>query len=439
MTLDATGRLKDSEIMGGRLPDLGFEAHVAEGRLAGRVDGAFENFDPAHIASRPDLQGMVSGTVSASFTIADLAAPITPEAITADGHVSLTPSTVGGLKIDKVSVDASYANQVGEVRQLTLSGPDVKAEASGRVALDQSSASDLKYRIDAINIAELARLAGQEAIGGSATLEGTVTGNRSALKTAGTLDGSKLSYRENNVLDLNSKYTVTVPDLQLANAKVEATTEAVFIKAGAFEISQMTATTTYDQQKVAFTTHIKERTREVDATGEVILHPDHQEIHLPGLALRTQGVEWRSKPGTEATIKYRPEGIELDNVQLVSTDQSLSVDGTIALKGDAPSAALEVTAQNVDLLQLETLLLQNRGFSGKLNANAKLTGTIEAPAVDGHVEIHNGGFQSYKYESLIADVDYVGQRATVDATLTQTPAEKITVKGTAPMSLFRPS
>jgi translocation and assembly module TamB len=168
----------------------------------------------------------------------------------------------------------------------------------------------------------------------------------------------------------------------------------------------------------------------------VVLHPDHQELHLPQLAVRTAGVQWNIKPGTEATVKYSPAQIELANVQLVSADQFLSVDGTIALKGDAPTAALDVVAQNVDLQQLETLLLQNRGFSGRLNAKAKVTGTAAAPSVDGHVEIHDGGFQTYKYESLIADIDYVGRRVSVDGTLQQSATEGITVKGTAPLSLF---
>jgi autotransporter translocation and assembly factor TamB len=439
MTLDASGRLKDSEIMGGRLPDLGFSAQLANGELKAHADGRFENFDPARVAARPQLQGNVSGTVNADVTIADLSAPITPESITGSGQITLEKSTVGDLAIDSANIDATYANQLADVKQFTLTSPDVKAEASGRVALDQSSSSNLKYHVEAINIPELAKLAGQEGIGGSATVDGTITGNRSSLTTTGTLNGSNLSYQNNSALDLNSQYTVTVPDLQFAQARVDATTNATFVKAGALELNEVTAKTTYDQKKISFTTNLKEKTRELAATGDVILHPDHQEIHIPDLALRTQGVEWTTKPGTEMTIQYGQDRVQLDNVQLVSTDQFLSVDGTIALKGEAPSAALDVTAQNLDLQQLEKLLLQDRGLTGKLNANAKVTGTAAAPAVDGHIEIHNGGFQTYKYESLIADIDYVGQRATVDATLTQTPAERITVKGSAPMSLFRRS
>lgn len=439
MTLDASGRLNDTELMGGRLPDLGFEAHLAGGALKARAEGSFENFDPARIASQPRLQGNVTGTVNATVDIADLTAPITPEAITAAGQVTIADSTVGGLNIDSANIDAVYANQVGDIKTFTLASPDVTAEISGRLALDQTSSSDLKYHIEAIDIPALATLAGQEGVGGSATIDGTVTGNRASLVTSGTLDGSNISYNENNALDLNSKYTVTVPGLQIADARVEATTEGSFIKAAGLEITELTATTTYENKKVAFTTHIQERTRELSATGDVILHPDHQEIHLPDLAVRTQGVEWRIAPGTEVAVRYGQERIEIDDLQLVSADQSLTVDGTIVTKGEAPSAALDVTAQNVDLQQLETLLLQDRGITGKLDARATITGTTAAPTVDGHVEIRNGGFQNYKYESLVADVDYTGQRAIVDATLTQTPTERITVEGSVPMSLFRRS
>ena len=436
ITVDATGMLKNSEIMGGTLPELAFEAHLANGALAGKANGRFEHFDPARLTSRPQTAGDVTGTVNADFAIANVSAPITPDAITASGQLTLEPSTVGGLKIDSAAVDGSYANQGADIKRFTLAGPDVKAEASGRVALDEASPSNLKYHIEAVNIPELAKLAGQEGIGGSAILDGTVTGNRRSLTTVGTLEGSNLSYQKNNALDLDSQYTVTVPDLAFAKARVEATTTGTLIKVGAFELSQLTAKTTYADQRIAFTTNIKEKTRELDASGELILHADHQEVHLPSLAVRTQGVEWKTAPGSEATIKYAQERVELENVRLVSADQSLDVDGTIALKGEAPSAALTVKAANVDLQQLETLLLQNRGFTGRLSANAKVTGSVEDPTVDGHVEVHNGTFKTYKYESLIADVDYTGRRATIDATLTQTPTEKITAKGSVPLSLF---
>ena len=102
------------------------------------------------------------------------------------------------------------------------------------------------------------------------------------------------------------------------------------------QLNAVKATTTYEEQRLDFTTNIKEKTRELDATGQLVLHPDHQEVHLPQLAVRTQGVEWRTAPGSNATVKYGRGRVELENVNLVSGDQALDVSGTLALGGDKP-------------------------------------------------------------------------------------------------------
>ena len=439
MKLDATGRVTDSEFMGGRLPELAFDAHLDRGALSGRADGRFENFNPANISGRKELDGKATGTVNANVSIRDVGAPITPDAVTADGRAMLTKSTIGGLRIDSAEVDGKYASQVGDVTKFNIAGPDVKADASGRISLDGAAPSNLKYHIDAINLPELAKLAGQSNIGGAAILDGTVTGNRASLQSTGTMDGSNLSYETTSALDLNSRYTVTVPDLDVARAHVQASTDATFVAVGGTELNSVKATTTYDQQKLDFTTNIKERTRELDAAGQLILHPDHQEVHLPQLAMRTQGVEWRTAPGSHATVKYGRGLVEFEGVRLVSANQSLDVSGALALGSGAPSGAIEVDARNVDLKQLETLTLQNRGLTGTLNADAKISGSTASPAIDGKVEITKGGFQAYHYDSLVADIDYKGTRVGLDARLQQSPTEFITAKGSVPTSLFTAS
>lgn len=439
MKLDASGTLTTSALMGGTLPELTFEAHLDRGALTGRAAGNFNGFNPGQLAARKELDGNVSGTVNANFAIRDINAPITADAISADGQLGLTQSTVAGLRIDQADVDGRYAAQVGAITAITVTGPDVKLNASGRIALDRTTTSDLKYHVDAVNLAELARLAGQADVAGSAVLDGTVTGNAAALRTDGTLKGSSLAYQANNVLDLNSRYAVSVPELEFAKAHVEATTDATFVKAAGLELNSVTATTTYDENRLEFKTNIKEKTRELDATGQVLLHPDHQEIHLPELAIRTQGVEWRTAPGSEATVHYSADRIQLDGVRLVSGDQSLDLTGGLAV-GKEPSAdAIEVHARNVDLQQLQALALQDRGLTGRITADARISGSTSAPVVDGTVSIDNGGFQAYHYDSLHVKVDYSGTRIGVDAALQQSPNEAITVKGTVPTTAFEAS
>jgi translocation and assembly module TamB len=97
---------------------------------------------------------------------------------------------------------------------------------------------------------------------------------------------------------------------------------------------------------------------------------------------------------------------------------------------------MRVRVRHVDLARIESLLLQNRGFTGRLTADATITGSLSRPVVDGTLEVLEGGFQAYKYQSLVADVDYAANRITLDAKLAQGPGVAITAIGTVPMSVF---
>jgi translocation and assembly module TamB len=233
-----------------------------------------------------------------------------------------------------------------------------------------------------------------------------------------------------------------VPDLQFARANVQAQTTGTFIEAGGLTIQTLTANTTYANQTLNFQTHVAEAAnggakngpRQLDASGSVVFHPDHQEIHLPSLALRTQGVEWKTAPGSEAAIEYGANRITVDHFKLVNADQSIAISGTFAMGSNPQLGGITVDAKNVDVAQLEQLAMQNRGLTGRLNANATLSGNAKAPDVKGHIEVENGGFQSFKYQSLTADGSFANNRINIDARLQQAPGVELTAKGTVPMS-----
>ncbi|HMC02564.1 MAG TPA: translocation/assembly module TamB domain-containing protein, partial [Cellulomonadaceae bacterium] len=452
--LDASGIAVDAKVYGGTLPRMAYDAHLTNGALSGRANGEFRDLDPALIFAIPRLQGKASGTVDATFSVANTSVPITPDGIAADGRLTLVPSEIAGVRIDTADIQGQYANRRGDLRQATMKGPDLDLKASGPIALDQSGQSNVTYHVAATNLEHLSTLVNQP-LTGSAVFDGMLTGNASALKAAGTLDGSNLGYQTNKALDLNSTYTVTVPNLEIARAQVQAQSTGTFVHVGNFQFNTVVATTTYADRKLDFQAHIAEApsggqaekaagqsasgARELDAAGSVIFHPDHQEIHLPVLALRTQGVEWKTAPGSAATIKYGNNQIELQGVKLVNADQALDVEGTFSLGDNPQIGGIDVNARNVDIAQLEKLTLQNRGFTGRLNANAKIAGSAKAPAVTGHVAVANGGFQQFTYQSLTAEATYTNGRIGLDAKLVQTPGVELTAKGSLPRSALQPN
>ena len=145
-------------------------------------------------------------------------------------------------------------------------------------------------------------------------------------------------------------------------------------------------------------------------------------------------------PATEAAIQYGADKLTVLNLKLVNGDQTLGADGVLSLKGDDPSGTnLQVSATNIDLRQAEQLLLQDRGFSGRLNAQVTVGGTTGQPTANGHLDVSNGGFHNYTYESLTAEIGYTGNRVVLDAKLQQSPTESFTAVGTLPISLFQRS
>jgi TamB, inner membrane protein subunit of TAM complex len=437
LKLSATGTLTDTLMWGTHVPAMTFKSDIEDSALTVYAKGPFDQLNPAVVLERKELDGNVNGSVDGTLRIANLSEPVMPASIGFDGQVTLTPSLVGGVQIAAADVAGRYAGEVADIAQLHVKGPDVTLAASGRLATGRTSSSDLKYHIDAADITELGRIAGQEGLDGTLVLDGTITGNAASLETSGTLNGNRLAYGEQKVLDVDSKYAVTVADLDFVNAQVKATSEATFVEIGGVQVNRLTATTDYAKKRLEFETTVQERTRLLSATGSVIFHPDHQELHLPTLAVTAQGIEWRNAAGSEAAVQYGQNALTIKDLRLVSGDQALDVSGTLALDGEKSTGAIDVRARNVDLAQVETLLLQNRGFAGRLNADAKISGRLSSPAVDGKVEVADGAFQNYKYQSLTADVDYGDKRVKLDATLQQAPGVAITARGTVPTSAFQ--
>ena len=79
--------------------------------------------------------------------------------------------------------------------------------ASGPLSFNRSSSSQVKYHVDATNLAEIGRLMGQP-MSGSAIADGTLTGNATSLQASGTISGNNLSYQGNEALDLNGTFDV---------------------------------------------------------------------------------------------------------------------------------------------------------------------------------------------------------------------------------------
>jgi autotransporter translocation and assembly factor TamB len=427
----ASGTLSDTSVLGGRIPQLSFDGSLAHDNAHIKATGDFAGFDPAVASGRPAMKGTIGGTLDLDATVSGVSHGVTPESVQASGKVDLQPSTIGGLEISRASVDADYHDSTGEIRTLEIVGRDVNVSASGTLALNDSGASNLKLHADTPSLEQVGKLVDQP-MTGIAKVDATVTGNKRELQAQGTLVGNGIKYGDNGALTLSSDYSLKVPELNVNDLSVTANTHATFVSVGGQNINELSAKTDYGQKQVVFDATAKQPQRTLQAAGAVVLHPDHQEVHLKNVGLQTAGMTWQLAPGSTPTVRYGGNAVAIDELRLVNGDQQIAATGTFG----RPDDALKVTLTNVDVASVDAVLLRPPQLSGRVSASTVIAGTKEAPAIKADFTITQGGFRQFHYDTFGGTVNYAGKTVTLDTTLQENATARIQAKGQVPVALF---
>jgi len=435
LTLDASGTLVDSEIFGAQTPRLEFTTNLAEGNAHIVGNGEIRGLDPSAISGDTRIAGRVNGTVNVDVTLRDYVSGVTPESIDVSGRVDISQSTLGGIDIDMAIVNGMYQDRAGNLTELVVDGPDIHVKGQGPIALNDTGSSNLVLHVETPSLDRLGRIFGQDNLKGAATVDATVSGNGQELKASGMLDGANLGVGENTALDLDSMFDVRLPALKPADVIVHAKTNATFLKVAGQEVNELTADTTYSQQKLDFDATAKQGLRQLSAAGSALLHTDHREVHIGSLALQSENVVWKTDPASHPTIQYGNNRVVIDDITLVNADQRIEAQGAIGSASDT----LQVKAENVDVAQLDALALGDQRLAGRLNANATVSGTTASPRVAADFTLTGGAFRNFMFMSFAGKVDYAGSGVNVDVRLDQDPQSWLTAKGFAPTSLFRPT
>ena len=435
LALNAKGVLTDSTIFGGTLPSMTYAATILNRRLTLDADGSFRGFDGAVVTGYPAHKGLLNGTVKGRIEVLDLAKDLAIDGVAFDGIASLDASTIGGLRIDRATLDGFFTGRVGEIRRFDITGPELTASGSGHLDLTPTGQSNIAFTAETSDLSKIGELIGQP-LTGAASAKGTITGNGTELRAQGTLDASGASYSGYSAADLDATFNIVIPNLDYTLATGTADIKAAMIDAGAIDIAEASGKASYDGKEFTFDgTAIQAGGRQLATAGRAILHPDHKEIHLSQFTIAAGNQKW-SLEGGDAAIHYGRGELVLKGVTLVSGASRVSADGTLPLDTEAPVGPLRLNIVNVDLKAIEPLLMTDYGLAGTLNADAVVTGTLKAPRADGKLQVLNGAIRGYTFQSLEGSIDYGERTVALDVKLQQNPTEFLTAKGTIPISAF---
>jgi autotransporter translocation and assembly factor TamB len=425
-------------------------ANAARGALDATLKGRFASVNPGSATGRANLDGSLAGTVDASVSLPSMTSP-SLEATSGRVVLALDPSRIAGQDVRRAQLDASLSNGLADVRQFTLDSGAATAEASGRVALGTSGESNLTYRITAGNLTEVGRLANISDVAGAAVVEGSVSGNRDRLRSKGTVKLTDARYgTAAQALSTRTDFDVAVPGLDLSEAEATANTTATLVKAGGQEIRDLTLNAHFAHQALTFDTNVNQAERRVEARGVANLEtPGTVDLQLERFAIATPKMTWATPDGVVARVNYAPEQLSVRDLRLSNGPQQIAASGVLDLTdvkaaGTGSSSvipspttgtrttALTLTAQSVDLSQLDDMTVGDRGLAGRLDAKATVAGPPTNPVADVDLTIAQGAAENFKFEKLTGRAHHDASGAKLEIRLDQSATAWLTADATLP-------
>ena len=435
LVLKTTASLVDSTLAGALFPSANVEFEMAAREIRAKFAGPFEQLPGSLFTERKEIDGtMLNG--SADMVVALTVPKVgSTELLDLNGTATLEKSTIAGLPVDSGQVAGSFANQTAEIKELVLSGPDVKASAAGILALGDAGESKLAYDVAVTNLEPLAKRFDRP-LAGSAHIVGEATGPAANLKIEGKLGANRVRYSTNvEALTANSTYTAQLPNFDIEQGKIQADTTATFVTLAGRTFPRVTAKTDYGSTELQFDTTVEQERRSLGVGGRVIFHPDHDEVHLRALNLTMGQAQWSLPQGQEAVAKYSDDSVTLENFVLQRGDQAVSARGTVGIGASSANFAnsLAIRLDNVQMQDVNELLLGTRSVEGVLNARAVIQGTRNDPVVDSDFAVTAGVIEGVKFNSFSGEAHYTARAVELDARLEQSPTAVLTAVGTIPV------
>ena len=435
LVMQTKASLTGSTLAGGRFPRADVDFQMQDRQIRANFSGPFEALPGTLFTARKEL---ADSSLNGS---ADMAVVVSvPETGSAEleevnGTTTLVSSTIAGVAIESGHVDGSFANQIADIKELVLTGRDMAASAAGTFAFGDSGESKLAFDVAVTNVEPLAKRFNQP-LAGSAQIVGEATGPASNLTITGTLGGNRLQYGTRlDALALKSLYTVQVPDFDFDRAKVQADTGATFMTIAGHNFPRVTARAAYDNKQLEFEGKLEDERRSLGLGGNVVFHPEHDELHLRALDFVVGQTQWSMPQGQEATARYANDSVTLDNFVLLRGDQRLTAAGTVAMGAESSNRPndLNVRLDNVLVQDINALVLGDRAVTGVLNATAEIRGTRTNPLVQSDFSITGGTVEGVNFNSFAGKANYSGRAVDVDVRLEQSVSAVLTAVGTIPV------
>lgn len=473
--LPVTGSVAGSVEASGLLSDLTVTTDLATeaGRLA-----VTARFDAEHPGERYAVEGRLT-----QFALSKLA-PDLPEPTAVSGYLSLEgrgtdPATltleararlrgsrVGGLIVDTATVAVRAGQGLLTVDTLDAVAGGVTVQASGGLGLVRGGPSgtlDVAFRSD--SLARLRPLAFGDVVIARDTLtdldrellraeniDPDTLPTRADVEVAGAVRGNATltgwigdfaargraafeRVRFSRSVVRGATVDFTGEGLPGTAGRMAATVEADSLDVRGRAFSGARVQVDYTRPSGRLDLRLQRRDDEDYAVRAGFeLHPDSGRVDLERVALRFDSLTWAlQRPGV---LAWTPDAVRIGDLSLASADDSVHVEANGVVPRTRGEADLTVRVRGLPLDRLGGLLQrEDLRVAGRLDLDARVTGTAAAPVVAGTFDAEGFDFENWSLSSFAGRLDYADRTLDMDVAAARAGRRVLTATGQVPVDL----
>ena len=438
LTIDVTGTNVGATLFGGRFKDVVLDLQIRNDSLAGSGHGAFEKIDAAILSADARIPGTLNGNFDMKGSLPGLFGAGFDSAVSElAGTLSLANSHVKGVDIESLALTGDFTRGLATLAAAEIKTALGRATGKGALAVSRGE-SNFAYELDVTDASRLKDWLPLTAKG-SGSFRGRMLGPIDRTRIEGTFTASDVDIDGVSALTAAGTYHIEGTPARPVDATISGDATATFVSAFGRNFGNASGKLAYSQQQLQgeLETRLPD-SRVARMSGKVIVHPEHNELHVASLQVELGKDRWvLNSAGGSPLVSWSESKITARDLIF---DAGTGGPGRISIAGElgrsAAAGDMSLRIQDVPLQDLRPLIPSIGNYRGRLNGTITVSGMLSDPSIGGEARIDEGSVRQFTFQSLVASGRWTGDSIVGDVRLDQGPGVWLTARGSVPLDLF---
>ncbi|RXQ96223.1 translocation/assembly module TamB [Ancylomarina salipaludis] len=322
-----------------------------------------------------------------------------PQKMESQLALKIAPSRINGFKINEAELLGHISQGNYNIDTLLLKSNDIDIEADGKGNINNKHRWLYKIQLKSLNsLSSFVRLPD---INGTGQIEGKISGKQDSLLLYSKLHLSKFHYDTLKLESLSGE-----AHLSLINEILNGSSD---LEIDEIEVGKNLAISHFKSEQT-IKNNVLNGVYKIQSGDSIELNThlrvskkDSILVQVSQFSLNAFSQHWKNEKDTAQFI-FKPHELKFTDVNFVSKDQYIRLNGTYSFKGEE-DLKLELT--NIQLAHIPELnRLIPYPLSGEINGNLILKGNASEPEITSKLSLVKGHFGTFSLDSLYFKFDY---------------------------------